>query len=62
MSKIYHIILAYLFYCAGDVICRLPWEWNYRLYQFLMKQSVEHDDLSGNRLWKITEQNYEDSK
>lgn len=55
MSKFYHTILAYVFYYAGDVICRLPWEWNYRWYQYFMKQSVEHDDASGNTLWKLNE-------
>lgn len=52
MSKIIHTILAHLFYHIGDIICHLPWEWTYRLYQYSMKKSIEHDEQIGYKIWK----------
>jgi hypothetical protein len=50
-----HTLLAYIFYYIGDIVCRIPTEWAYKLYQYSMAQSVRHDDLGGNKIWKEPE-------
>ena len=46
-------LLAYTFYYIGNIFCRVPTYWGYKIYQIAMRESVQYDDMSGNKIWKV---------
>ena len=54
----YYTILAHLFYYLGDIFWRIPAGFAYHLYHNCMLLSIKYDDLSGNKIWKAPEEQY----
>jgi hypothetical protein len=58
LSNLYHTTLAYIFYYLGDIFWRIPTNLGYILYGKCMVLSVKYDDLAGNKIWKVPEEQY----
>lgn len=58
VSSLYYTTLAYLFYYLGDVFWRIPASFSCHLYHNCMLLSIKYDGLSGNKIWKAPEEQY----
>lgn len=45
-------MMAYFFYIIGDILCRIPTDMSYFLYQKSMNISVHLDEKTGFNIWK----------
>ena len=52
MSIIYKFLVI-LFYCIGDIACRINHELTFDIYQKAMKQSLKYDEKIGYWWWKL---------
>lgn len=48
----YYYVFAKVYYCIGDIVCRINAEWAGDLYQHCMKKSLQYDEKIGFKIWK----------
>jgi hypothetical protein len=51
-KNIYYKTLVWTSYQIGDLLCHIPFEWSFYLYQKAMNFSVECDEKIGFWLWQ----------
>jgi hypothetical protein len=50
MKKLYHNFMVIFYYYIGDIACHFGF--TYKIYQWAMKKSIEHDEKTNWNYWK----------